>query len=208
MRSLPKVMTMPRERAFSVASSGGWLAWDSVQEGLAAVEGKSGRAIRLPSAETTFALMPVMGRISPGWRDDLFDRIGGEDVLEFAVVGDDSGVVGLAIRAVVDEGADGDAGDQLRDAADVIGVVVGDEDVVDAGEAGGVGGGGDAVGVAVVIALPAGVDQEGLMGGSDEEGGLAAFHVDEGGGEGLGLGETMRRVKTARRRGFSMRRTW
>ena len=88
-------------------------------------------------------------------------------------------VAGFAERAVVDEGADGDAVDELRDAAGVVDVVVGEEDVVDVVEAGALGGGGDAVGVAALIVGPAGIDEERVVVGSDEEGGLAAFDVDE-----------------------------
>ena len=85
---------------------------------------------------------------------------GGEDFLVGGVDGVGVGVGLFAVDAVVDEGADGDAGEQLGDAADVVLVEVGDEDVVDAGEAGAVSGGDDAVGVAAVIAGPAGVDEQ------------------------------------------------
>ena len=75
--------------------------------------------------------------------------------------------------------------------ADVVVMVVGDEDVVDLRNAGGLRGCGDAVGVAGVVAGPAGVDEEGLAGGGDEEGGLAAFYVDEVDPQG-GLGAALR----------------
>ena len=57
------------------------------------------------------------------------------------------------------------------------------------------GGRGDAVGVAAVIAGPAGIDQHGLAGGRDEQRGLAALDIDEvdlqilGGGERGGAGK-------------------
>ena len=54
-------------------------------------------------------------------------------------------------------------------------VIVGEEDVVDLLEAGFFRGCCDSVGVAGVVAGPAGVDEEGLAGRGDEEGGLAAF---------------------------------
>ena len=61
----------------------------------------------------------------------------------------------FAVRAVIDEGANGDARDKLRDAADVVVVKVGDEDVVDLREAGRLRLGDDAVGVAAIVAGPA-----------------------------------------------------
>jgi hypothetical protein len=88
-------------------------------------------------------------------------------------------VAGFAERAMIDKGADRDAVDELRDAAGVVDVVVGEQHIVDVVEAGIFGGGDDAVGVASFIVGPSGVDEEGVAIGSDEEGGLASFNVDE-----------------------------
>ena len=97
--------------------------------------------------------------------------------------GGGGGAGGLAVGAVVDEAADGDAGDQLGNAAGVVLVEVGDEDGVDAGEAGLVGKGDDAIGVAAGrragLVFPAGIDQQRLAVGRDEQRGLAAFDIGE-----------------------------
>jgi len=52
----------------------------------------------------------------------------------------------FAVFSVIEELADGDALDELGNAADVVGMEVGDEQVVDAGDGGVVHGGLDAVG--------------------------------------------------------------
>jgi hypothetical protein len=117
--------------------------------------------------------------MSPGLARDVLVFSGGQDFL-IAVVGVGSGFVsGLAEGTVIDEGADGDAVDELRDAAGVVDVVVGEEDVIDVIDAGAFGGGDDAIGVAAFIAGPTGIDEERVSGGRDEESGLAAFYVDE-----------------------------
>ena len=90
------------------------------------------------------------------------------------------GLVGaFAIVAVVENRAYGDARDQLGQAADVVFMKVGDQDIVNAGDSGSSGSGHDTIGVAAVIAGPPGVDEEGFAGGSDEASGLAAFDVDK-----------------------------
>lgn len=122
-----------------------------------------------------------------GFGDQMVGVGIGDDFLIGGVEGGD--FVGFfAVFAVVDEGANGDLLDELSDSADVVVVEVGDEDVVDAGEAEFFRGSSDAVGVAGFVAWPAGVDEERLAERGDEEGGLAAFYVDEGGAERFGLG--------------------
>ena len=101
---------------------------------------------------------PGTGSMSPGLATMWLIFSGGKDFLIGVGDGDGGFVAGFAIRAVIDEGSDGDAVDQLRDAAGVIDVVVGEQDVVDAGEAGLFCGGDDAVGIAAIIAGPAGID--------------------------------------------------
>ncbi len=88
-------------------------------------------------------------------------------------------VAGFAIFAVVDKGVYRNAGDQLRETADVIVVIVGDEHVVDPGEAGSFSDGDDAIGVAAVVAGPTGVDEQGLPVRGDKQRSLPTFDVDE-----------------------------
>ena len=79
---------------------------------------------------------------------------------------------------MIEEFADGNALDQLGHAADVVGVEVGDEDVIDPGNAGVVHGGLNAVGIAAIVARPAGVDEERCAGRGDQQRGLAAFDIN------------------------------
>ena len=94
------------------------------------------------------------------------------------------GVVGagdigvFAVGAVVEEFADGDAFDEFGDAADVVVVKVGDEDVIEPGDAGVAHGLLDAGCVAAIGRRPAGVDEEGSAGGGNQQSGLAAFDID------------------------------
>jgi hypothetical protein len=112
-------------------------------------------------------------------RENVLVLPGSEDFL-VGIVGVEGGfVAGLAERAVVDKGADGNAVDELWDATRVIDVIVSEQNEVDAGEAGLFGGGDDTVGVAAVVAGPAGVDEEGVVVGCDKERGLAALDVDD-----------------------------
>jgi hypothetical protein len=73
---------------------------------------------------------------------------------------------------------DGNFGGELGDATGMITVKVGDDEMVDALDTGGMGGGHDPVGVAVIVAVVTGVDEQGFARGGDIEGGLAALHVD------------------------------
>ena len=135
--------------------------------------------MKTPSAVRTRHGQAWDGQPVAGLGDDVAVFSGGKN---FLIGGEGVGggfVAGFAQRTVIDEGADGDAGDELGDASGVVDVVVGEEDVVDVVEAGTFGGGGDAVGVASLVVGPAGIDEEGMVVGGDEEGGLAAFHVDE-----------------------------
>src|ERR1019366_10520314 len=65
-------------------------------------------------------------------------------------------LAGLEIRAVIDKVFDRQFGRQLRHSADMIGMVVGDEQVVNLFDAGFGRGGSDAIGVAVIDPGPAG----------------------------------------------------
>jgi len=86
---------------------------------------------------------------------------------------------GFAVFAMIDESTDRYAGRKLRSAANVIIVKVGNQDEIDFADASIVCGGDDAIGVTIVITGPSGVDEQRMFVGSDKEGGLAAFDVDE-----------------------------
>ena len=92
------------------------------------------------------------------------------------VVARDVGV--FAVGTVVEELADLDALDEFRHAANVIGMVVGDEHMIDVRDAGVFHCRLDAIGVAAVVAGPAGIDEQGRAGRRNEQRGLAAFDVD------------------------------
>src|ERR1035438_9080649 len=98
----------------------------------------------------------------------------------------------LHVGAVIDESADLHAVSQLGDAAHVIAMVVGDENIVELFDFGGFGGLDNAVGVTTVETAPACVDQQGVAGGSDDERGLAALHIDKIDFERLGGNERKR----------------
>ena len=82
--------------------------------------------------------------------------------------------VELDAVAVIDKLADRDAFGELRQAAHVVAVEVGDEHVVELGDAGVPHGGLNPVGVAPVRSGPAGVHQHRFALGGDHEGGGAA----------------------------------
>ena len=84
----------------------------------------------------------------------------------------------FAVGAVIEEFADGDALDELGDAADVIDVEVSDEHMIEFGDSGVAHGELDAGGVTAIWRGPAGVDQEGCAGRGNQQRGLAAFHID------------------------------
>src|SRR5277367_4887658 len=63
-------------------------------------------------------------------------------------------VGGLAILAMIDKGVDGNASYELRDATDMVHVIVRDEHVINFGEAGLLGDSDDAVGIAAIVARP------------------------------------------------------
>ncbi len=92
------------------------------------------------------------------------------------VVARDVGV--LAVHAVIEKLADLDALDEIRHAAHVIGMEVGDEHLVDLRDARIFHRRLDALGVAAIVAGPAGIDQQRAAGGRDQQRGLAAFHID------------------------------
>ena len=89
------------------------------------------------------------------------------------------GVFRVGIFAVVNERADRNAGRELRDAADVIAVVVRNQNVVDLGETGVFRGSDDAIRVTAVEAIPSGVNQQRFSGRRDEQSGLSALDVDK-----------------------------
>ena len=82
-------------------------------------------------------------------------------------------------RAVGDHVADLHARNQLLHAADVIRVVVRDDEIVDGPDAGLLHRGRNPLRIAQVVCRPAGVDQHRLPGRRDDERGLTAFDVNE-----------------------------
>ena len=92
------------------------------------------------------------------------------------VVARDVGV--FAVHAVIEKFADLDVLDEIRHAAHVIGMEVGDEHMVDLRDAGVFHRRLNALGVAAIVAGPAGIDQQRSAGRRDEQRGLAAFDVD------------------------------
>ena len=84
----------------------------------------------------------------------------------------------LAIHAVVQELAYGDALDQLRQSAHVVVMEVRGQQMVDARDAGVAHGSLDAHGVAPIGGGPAGVDEQRCARRGHQQRGLAAFHID------------------------------
>ena len=109
--------------------------------------------------------------------DDAVGLAGDGFEIGRVIVAGDVGV--FAVRAVIKEFADLNALDQLGDATDMIDMEVGDEQVIDAGDACVAHGGLDTGSIATVRTGPTGVDEQGgVRSGFDEERGLTAFDVD------------------------------
>src|SRR5579859_1866192 len=87
--------------------------------------------------------------------------------------------LGIDVSPVIDEGADGNAIDQLRDATAVVIVIMGQQDIIDLADAGTLGCSKNPVRIAATIFRPAGVDEQRLSRWGNEEGRLAALHIDE-----------------------------
>jgi len=100
------------------------------------------------------------------------------DGLEIRGVVAVGGVGVFTVFAMIEELADGDSLDELGDAADVIDMEMGDEQVIDAGDAGVVHGLLDPAGVAAVGGGPAGVYEERSAGRGDEQRRLATLDID------------------------------
>src|SRR5271167_1747463 len=113
-----------------------------------------------------------------GFGDDAFVGAVGESLLVGVEVGVDVGGE-LAVGAVIDESADGNFLDELGHPADVVEVIVSDQNIIELRDAGALRGSGDAIGVAALVVGPAGVDEKRLSGRGDEEGRLASFNIDE-----------------------------
>ncbi len=80
---------------------------------------------------------------------------------------------------MIDERADLHQIGELPHPADVVAVVVRDQQIVDLFDAGGLGGALDAVGIAALETSPACVDEQGLARWADNQRGLAAFDINE-----------------------------
>ena len=92
------------------------------------------------------------------------------------IVASDVGI--FAVWAVVEEFANGNAGNELGHAAYVVGMVVRDQQVIDARNAGVFHCRLDAIGVAATLVRPAGIHEHRLTGWGYEQSGLAAFDVN------------------------------
>jgi hypothetical protein len=79
---------------------------------------------------------------------------------------------------VIDEIHDHHPVGELSDAAYVIAVIVGDDEVIDLLHAGSFGDVCDAISISAVEAWPAGIDEHGLSTGAYEQGRLSALDID------------------------------
>jgi hypothetical protein len=87
--------------------------------------------------------------------------------------------LGIDVGSVIDEGPYRDLVDQLGDAASMVIVIVGQQDVVDFADARALGSSKNPVGVAAIVVRPTRVNEQRLPGWSYEQCGLAAFDIDE-----------------------------
>ena len=161
------------EWAFSVRSGGGGCSRRN--RGSAGRRPASGDAIRAPSDGNDLHVEPLDGQLVARFDHDVVALVADARVFAEEDLG---GLAGLGVGAVVHEIPDGHLFGKLRDAAGVVGVEVGDHQVVDLPHAGRFGRGGDALGVAVVEPWPAGVHQHGFARRRHPQGRFAAFHVD------------------------------
>ena len=67
---------------------------------------------------------------------------------------------------------------QLRNAADVVAMMMRDQDIVNSFETGSMGGGDDAVRIPSIKSGPASIDQQGLSRGTHDQSRLSAFNID------------------------------
>ncbi len=80
---------------------------------------------------------------------------------------------------MVEKGANLDSIHQLRNSANMIAMVVRNQDIIDLREAGLMRGSQDPIGVAAFISRPAGIDEQRLSRWTHHQSRLPAFHVDE-----------------------------
>ncbi len=134
----------------------------------------TGDAITLPLAATTTASSPFERQLVAGLQRGAFALgqgfVGVPNLAAARILGFDG-------IAVIQEMLDGDQLGECRRAADMIAVVMRDHQVVDLLEPGFLGCAKDSLGVAVIRSGIAGVDQQRLPFGSDDESGAAAFNV-------------------------------
>ncbi len=91
-----------------------------------------------------------------------------------------SGNVGVfAVLAVIEEFANLDALDEIRHSSHVIRVEVGDEHLVDPGDAGVLHSGLDPLSIAAIVAGPAAIDEHRSARRRNKQGGLAAFDIND-----------------------------
>src|SRR5579862_42829 len=104
----------------------------------------------------------------------------------------------LQIGPVIDEGSDLDTSDQLRNATNVVAMIVRDQDIVDLLDAGVVGGRHNAIRIAAFIIRPARIDQERLSGWTHNQSRLPTLYIDEIDLQGLLQGLAVRTRGSAR----------
>ena len=88
------------------------------------------------------------------------------------------GVCG-AVGAVIDERAHRHARQELRETANVVSMIVGQQQIIDLAHARVFGRGGNAAGIESVVPCPSGIDQQRLSCGGDKERRLTTVDVDE-----------------------------
>ena len=138
----------------------------------------SGASISCRFDASTLTSTPFSGIVSPGLTTISFApaaAMRGAKRRHHGV----GALAGLGRRSVSNHVAELHSRRQLLHAADVIGVVVRDDEIVDRADAGFLDGGGNTLGVAQVVCRPAGVDQQRLPRRRDDERRLSAFDVDE-----------------------------
>src|ERR1700759_337437 len=89
------------------------------------------------------------------------------------------GGIGGAVGAVIDEGAYGHARQELRETANMVGMVMSEQQIIDPGHARIFGCGDNAACIESVVTCPSGVDQQRLSRRGDEESRLATVDIDE-----------------------------
>jgi hypothetical protein len=86
---------------------------------------------------------------------------------------------GVDVLPVIKKGPDWNSVDELRNTPGMIVVVVSQQNILDTVYACELGGGENSVRIAALVAGPSGIDEKGVLVGSNKECGLTSFHVHE-----------------------------